>query len=406
MNFPQSEYHSRYREFRHKSSWSDSEPIPFHGTEFYNPLFTSRNAGHLCGRPSYRCDEHELTFEGRPIEGQPPDFEIQQNIRFRYPLIAPTGSGRPHRRVTILLHGLNERTYSKYLPWAYELCIATGAPVLLFPLALHVNRVLPAWSTRQAAICERRQRMAGNQFAHRFNAIVSERLEELPERFFWGAVQSYLDLVDLASDIRAGRHAHFTADTRLDFLGYSAGGYVSFFLMLENPEGLFSDSRAALFATCAPARDLNLASPLILDLAAETALMKKYVKNIDQGADPRMRHWLECHAEGRWFRALSGTRTNRQKVEARVREIAPRLLGIANINDDVTPWNALLDTFQGLRRDTGVRVEELDLGLHENPFVDLGGNLASRKGLIEFVDEERYGREFERFIAAVAAHLG
>jgi hypothetical protein len=72
----------------------------------------------------------------------------------------------------------------------------------------------------------------------------------------------------------------------------------------------------------------------------------------------------------------------------------------------VTPLDSMLDTLQGLRRDTGLRVVELDLGLHENPFVDLRGNRLSRRGLTEFLDEYRFGTSFDRFIEAVASHLG
>jgi pimeloyl-ACP methyl ester carboxylesterase len=268
-----------------------------------------------------------------------------------------------------------------------------------------MNRVLPAWANHQASIFEQRHRIPDNQYAHRFNTVISDRLERSPQRFFWGAVQSYLDLLDLTRAIKTGRHPYFAPGARVDFLGYSAGGYVSFLLLLEDAEGLFTDSRAALFASCVPARDLNLASPLILDLAAETALMKMFVKGIDVRPDARMRHWFQCHGEGRWFRALSGVRTDRQNLEGRIRELAGRVLGIANTNDEVMPLHAFLDTLQGLRRDTGVRVMELDLGLHENPFVELGGDRLSRRGLVEFLDEEPYGASFRRFIDAVASHL-
>ena len=397
-----------YQAFRHKATWNDSERLEFGDVELYNLSFCSRNQVHLLGGSEYRCERHRLEFAGEAQTDCLPDCAIRQNISFRYPLLrgAVSRTSFRHKRLIILLHGLNERTYAKYLPWARELCRATGVPVALFPLAFHMNRVLPAWSGQQADILEGRKQIADNLFAHRFNTVISDRLEKCPERFFWGAVQSYLDLVDLVREIRSDRHPHFEPDTRIDFLGYSAGGYIGFLLLLENAEGIFSDSRAALFATCIPARDLNLASPLILDLAAETALMKLFVKNIDVRADARMRHWFDDHGEGQWFRVLSGVRTDWQRLEKRLRELAPRLFGIANRNDDVTPLHAVLDTLQGLRRDTRVEVMELDLGLHENPFIDVGGDRLARRGLVEFLDTERYGNEFHRFIDGVASHFG
>jgi hypothetical protein len=96
---------------------------------------------------------------------------------------------------------------------------------------------------------------------------------------------------------------------------------------------------------------------------------------------------------------------NQLKLERRLKQLAPRLLGVANTNDIVAPLHSVLDTLQGLHRDTGVRVVELDLGLHENPFVDLGGDRLSRRGLTEFLDEAQFGHAFRRFIDVVASHL-
>ena len=400
-------YRSCYQAFRHKNRWNNQEAMDFCGVALYNISFVSRNQIHLLGRSDYRCEQHNLSFDEEPQSDGQADYEIPQNISFRYPLLRWSASPASFRqkRVIILLHGLNERTFAKYLPWARELCRNTGAPVVLFPLAFHMNRVLPAWSGQQAQTLLQRQRIPDNRFAHRFNTVISDRLEQRPERLFWGAIQSYLDLVDLVREIRSGQNPHFESDARIDFLGYSAGGYISFLLLLENLDGIFNESRAALFASCIPARDLNLASPLILDMAAETTLMKLFVKSIDVKPGDRMQHWLASHGEGRWLRALSGIRPDRRALERRLKELASRVLGIANINDDVTPLNAVLDTLQGLRRDTGVQVVELDLGLHENPFVDVGGDRLARRGRIEFLDEQRYGTEFRRFIETVSDHL-
>ena len=169
----------------------------------------------------------------------------------------------------------------------------------------------------------------GNEGAHRFNAVISDRLAARPERFFWGAVQSYLDLVDLARTIRSGRHPHFARDARIDLFGFSAGGYLSLILMLEDPEELFKDSRGIVFASGVPTRDLNLLSPFILDLAAEVAMMRLYVKNIEGLSSARMRHWFEAHGEGRWLRALSGLRADRTRLEGRLKQVGSRLLGIS-----------------------------------------------------------------------------
>ena len=405
------DYHHISKAFRHKAEWTDAEPLSFvnEGADLYNLSFTSAHAHHLLGYSHYRCEAHELDFEGEPVDGEMGDGLIRENISFRYPLVRERrDSGhtlRRHERVIILLHGLNERSFSKYLPWAYQMWSGTRVPVLLFPLTFHVNRVLPAWAKTQREIYQRRSHLDGNEGAHRFNAVISERLAARPERFFWGAVQSYLDLVDLARTIRSGRHPHFASDARIDLFGFSAGGYLSLILMLEDPEELFKDSRGIVFASGVPTRDLNLLSPFILDLAAEVAMMRLYVKNIEGLSSARMRHWFEAHGEGRWLRALSGLRADRTHLEARLRQVGSRLLGINNINDDVMPAGAMLNTLQGLNRDTGVGVAEFEMGVHESPFVCADHNQPRRRFITEFLDQERYGAVFEKFIERTVAHF-
>jgi pimeloyl-ACP methyl ester carboxylesterase len=404
------DYHRISKAFRHKSDWTDTEPLSFveEGADLFNLSFTSANAGHLLGWSNYRCAAHQLEFAGEAVDGEIADNLIEENISFRYPLVRDASSGQTpqrHNSVIILLHGLNERSFSKYLPWAYQLWAGARTPVLLFPLTFHVNRVLPAWAKTQREIYERRSQLAGNEGAYRFNAVISDRLAARPERFFWGAVQSYLDLVDLARTIRSGRHPHFTPDARIDLFGFSAGGYLSLLLMLEDPEDLFKDSRGIVFASGVPSRDLNLLSPFILDLAAEIAMMRLYVKNLESLSSARMRHWFEAHGEGRWIKALSGLRTDRTRLEERLKQVSGRLLGITNLNDDVMPTGSMLNTLQGLNRDTGVEVSEFEMGVHESPFVCGNHQEPPRRFITEFLDEERYGAVFEKFIERAVMHF-
>jgi hypothetical protein len=160
-----------------------------------------------------------------------------------------------------------------------------------------------------------------------------------------------------------------------------------------------------LFESGAALRDVNLSSRLIVDLAAETALMKLFVRYTDHHGNPRLRHWLEEHPEGRLFRALCGAPSERQRLEARLAVIAPRLLGVTNLNDQVIPPGGVLNLLQGLHRDTGVRVEELELGVHEHPFACGDYCEHDRRFVTDFIDVERYGLPFERFIETASALL-
>jgi len=406
--------HPDYREiskrFRRTSLWRDEEPLSFaaEGFDLYNLSYHSAHAHYLLGLTAYHCPEHGLSFDGETTAQCPTDAVIENNNHFRYPLVCIRRSServRRQQRVVILLHGLNERSFTKYIPWAYHVGMQTGSAVLLFPLTFHINRVLPDWGRSQEEIYARRRGIEGNENTHRFNAVISERLGEHPERFFWGAIQSYWDLVDLLRSIRTGRHPLIARDARVDLLGYSAGGYVALALLLGDYEGLFGDGRGVIFASCATVRDTNLSSHLIVDHMAEVSLMKLFVKYRDRLSNGRLKHWLDHHAEGRWFNAFCGLNPKHAALELRLKELASRLLGIANLNDQVMPPGAMLNALQGIRRDTGVRVEELELGIHENPFACQDYSARDRSLMTDFFDPERYGASFELFIGKIVDHL-
>src|SRR5262249_37555608 len=59
------------------------------------------------------------------------DEGVEENRDFPYRILAPAGCERSGRGV-LLLHGLNERRWEKYLPWAKALVEGLGVPVILF----------------------------------------------------------------------------------------------------------------------------------------------------------------------------------------------------------------------------------------------------------------------------------
>jgi hypothetical protein len=404
--------HPSYRAIAHairrRSAWSSGETIAFpeEGAEVLFLPHRSRHGQHLLGRDAYRCDVHGLDFPGEPIDDAPADCDIAENLDFRYPLLRAIGDGQERaRRLVVVLHGLNERSFTKYVPWAHQLWRATGAAVALFPLSFQVNRVLPNWGRQLDLHLARRRALSRNENVHGFNCVISERLDAYPERFFWGGLQSYGDVVDLVREIRAGRHPHVDPEARVDLVGYSAGGYLALALLLVDESGLFGDSRAVVFESGAALRATNMSSRFILDHACEVSLMKLYVRFTGSLANERLSHWLREHDVGRWFRALCGDEAERPRLEARLRELAPRLLAISNRNDEVIPAPAILNTLQGLHRDTGVRIEELSLGVHEHPFFCGDYQQRDRDFVTGFLDEATYGVGFERFIEASAALL-
>ena len=89
---------------------------------------------------------------------QPADRDVPENLRFRYAIFSPKGHGDRFGGATVLLHGLNEKSWHKYLAWAVRLVEETGRPVILFPLAFHMNRAPSPWSNAREMIGVSRER--------------------------------------------------------------------------------------------------------------------------------------------------------------------------------------------------------------------------------------------------------
>ncbi|MDR3140310.1 MAG: DUF6051 family protein [Tannerellaceae bacterium] len=174
---------------------------------------------------------------------------IQENNSFVYPVFAPERKER-HEKAIILLHGLNERSWEKYLAWAEYLAWAAGKPVILFPIAFHMNRTPPQWSNPRAATpwaAKRRQAIEGLCNATFVNVALSDRISRQPLRFYASGRESAYNLCQLAGEIKTGRHPLFREDASVNLFAYSIGSLLSQVLLLANPGGLFSGARLFMF---------------------------------------------------------------------------------------------------------------------------------------------------------------
>ena len=113
------------------------------------------------------------------------DSLIPENYHFSYPVFAP--GNRSSEKVILLLHGLNERSWVKYLAWAYWLARNTDSYVVLFPISFHINRSPESWSDprKMLNLMKLRKSTLGEIRMSSFaNAALSNRLSEDPMRFF------------------------------------------------------------------------------------------------------------------------------------------------------------------------------------------------------------------------------
>lgn len=177
------------------------------------------------------------------------DNQIQENKTFSYTVFKPSGKVKRDQAI-ILLHGLNERTWEKYLVWAEFLANKTGKPVILFPIAFHMNRTPSNWSNPRITlpwVSERKgqiENLSNSTFA---NVALSTRLSTNPLRFYASGRESIYNLWQLAEEIKDGRHPLFKEDTSINIFAYSIGALLAQVLLLANPKQLFSDSRLFMF---------------------------------------------------------------------------------------------------------------------------------------------------------------
>jgi hypothetical protein len=338
--------------------------------------FRSRHGGLLPGHESYWCAEHAVRFPPPPaVAPYPPgpaypdslcieDARVPENCEFRYLLYSPASGGKAHG-VIILLHGLNERTWDKYLPWAATLALRTGKAVLMFPIAFHMDRAPVEWDATRVM-----HRVAGMRQAHSptianstlCNAAISARLESIPQRFFWSGLQTLDDLLDLIEAIRAGDHPHIAPDAEVDFFAYSIGAFLAEILLMADPEGRLAQARLLAFCGGPTLDRMYPNSRYIMDSDAAIALASFFVERLESElkAHGRLAHYFRGgHAAGRSFELMLSARKRRPEREQAFRVLGGRVRAIALQADDVVPPSDVLDTLRGGFRDIPIPVEVL-----------------------------------------------
>jgi hypothetical protein len=149
-------YREEYEILSQPAAWISGSEIPQLGVTLRSLEVVSAAREVLPGALSYRCSAHACRFDGstersvdevfRPGDGSllMPDCDVENNSRYSCLLMQPAGS--TSRGLILLLHGLNEKRWDKYLPWARRLVRQTGKSVLLFPIAFHMSRTPAPWS--------------------------------------------------------------------------------------------------------------------------------------------------------------------------------------------------------------------------------------------------------------------
>jgi len=372
-------------------------------------LFESPAVDILPGKSKYLCSKHNLIFEEKKSESLNTsefdenfkqilfgDSDIKCNSQFKYTVIKPP-SAEKFKSVIILLHGFNEKTWEKYYPWAVEVSYKLDRPVLLFPIAFHMNRADPIWNDkslmRQVSKIRTLNRPT-NTYSSFVNAAISTRIESNPQRLFWGGLQTYYDIIKLFNEIISGMHPDFCEGTNINILSYSIGSFFSLILMMANPENLLSDTKLFCFCGGATFDRMNSASKYILDNKATNAVNAYYQEqlNCNFENEPRLSHYLsDEHFEESYFKTMLSYYHFLERREARLKEIYFRVFGYALEKDFVVPPAEVLNTLKGKYRDIPIEVKILD---YEYPYnhVNLFSPMPSYANLVDsafndFTDE-------------------
>jgi pimeloyl-ACP methyl ester carboxylesterase len=262
------------------------------------------------------------------------DDRIVENKSFPYIIFAPDGKAA-YDRAIVLLHGLNERSWDKYLPWAGYLAEATGHPVILFPLAFHMNRTPVQWRSPRSTLPwanERKQRLHSGANGTTFvNVVLSTRIEQQPLRFYASGLESTYNLVQLVREMKDGEHPLFRAGASVHLFAYSVGALLAQVVLLANPEQLFSDARLFMFCGGSVFSDMNANARDILDKEANDCLHRYYA--VDFPADPSVPDNPLVGA----FKMMLHPDTMKARREALFRCAAHRIRAISLQLDTVVP---------------------------------------------------------------------
>ncbi|SFL34348.1 DUF6051 family protein [Proteiniphilum acetatigenes] len=310
---------------------------------------------------------HSLSSDEKGGTMQHTDSNIIENFSFEYPVFTPSGKCRQEKAI-LLLHGLNERNWNKYLPWAEFLCLNTGKPVILFPIAFHINRAPVTWSNPRSLIGLlnfRKEKYTDDRTISYANVALSDRISQSPERFYLSGRQTWADLTVLFEEIKTGRHPLFREDTKIDIFAYSIGAFLSQVALMANQKGLFSDSRLFMFCGGSIFRSMFGISRSILDKPAFEKLQEYYIHIFGNEATPL---WERDNAFNAFLQMITPERF-RSEREKFFTCLKGKIKGIALSNDMVIPYHGVLEALG--RKNAESTIQLLDFPFpytHENPF--------------------------------------
>jgi len=308
------------------------------------------------------------------------DNLITENTSFSYPVFLPCDP-KDIRKAILLLHGLNERNWNKYLVWAQYLAEHTGNAVILFPFAFHINRSPKDWANPRAMtrlMDIRKQRFGESAMSTCVNAALSERLTTDPLRFYSSGVQSANDLLTLCRQLKSGQHPLLPEVRSFDFFAYSIGAFLGQIMFLANPDRILDDSRLFLFCGGALFSQMNGVSRLIMDQQAFNTLYRFYLHDLphEEKNLPELAESLNHTELGLGFKAMLAEHSLQSFRQERYKALKESIVAFTIRNDHVIPAEAVKSLLTEF-----IPVKILDFpeqANHENPFPTSPADISPR----------------------------
>jgi len=303
------------------------------------------------------------------------DHQIGENSTFSYPVFTPVAESK---KVILLLHGLNERSWVKYLAWAHWLAENTSSYVILFPISFHINRSPDSWKDPRIMMphMQSRNLAIGKSAMLSFaNVALSNRLTEDPMRFFNSGYQTASDLIKLLKTIKAGKHAIIPGGCKLNIFGYSIGAFLAEIIMLTDPESLFSESK--LFMLCGGSyfSNMNGRSKLIMDSYAFDRVYRFYLDEFENSTKGKSKiaEFLRSAPAAISFRSMIDGSRFKSFREKRFKKLKDQIKCSVLRHDTVIPCEGVIGTLSETGRKSTVRVHDFTYPYsHENPFPVFG----------------------------------
>jgi len=300
------------------------------------------------------------------------DVLIPENQSFSYPVFAPPRVESD--KVILLLHGLNERSWLKYLVWAYYLAMYTDSYVILFPISFHINRSPASWKDPRIMIPlmkDRNLSLGEINMSSFANIALSNRLTEDPMRFFNSGYQTASDIIKLLLTIRHGEHQIIPRSVNINIFAYSIGAFLAEIILMGNPENLFTETKLFIFCGGSVFSNMRGSSKLIMDSLAFDRVYSYYLNDFEKsitGKSPLV-DFLSNSQIGMAFRSmidLGRLKTFRENI---LKKLRSQIHSITLLKDTIIPSDGVVATLNNLNQSDIVKVWDFPYNYsHENPF--------------------------------------